>query len=253
MSVNPNDFCHVKVIFDGKQFIQNNTRSDLIDPQALQKIESLLNDMNNHCKSAYLRFPNYIFVFFVLYIVSLLPILITGKYYLLFIPIIFFLIALIGFFSYIISYNNFAKKISKTIDAFREEISQYYIIINKMRFHKRKYERNFSYGAMYFIPVENAHLMADVNTNSPYFVGTQINRIHVNTPPINNRNLIQNNNNNSFPIYQQIPESMQQSNNINLKDSPENVHLYTYKPDEIVKYDRDSIQDKHPNEKDTDN
>ena len=248
---NLNDPRIVKIIFDQNNFICNDLYlPGRIHPQALPKIESLLNDLNELAKKSSLNFPYYTIIFLFLYIISFVAIMITKIYYLLFIPIIFFLLFFVGIIWHSISMNKFVQNMNKTVDSYRREIDSYYIIFNTIRLYRRKYEYSYDPGAIYFLPSEDYHIFAGGYPYSPNFTGTQMNRINGNTYPTNNIVPIQNNNSNSLHMYQQIPHVTQQPNNINSNNNSENIPVYTYDPDATVKYDNNNVQDKDYTQKD---
>ena len=226
----------IKISLDRKKFICNDLQSEgRVDPRALPKVESLVADLNKHTKGACLVFPYYIFIFLLIYIGSFIGVIVSRKYYLLFIPLGFFAAYMIGICWFSISVSRFVMNVNKTIDKYRVELSPYYTLMSTIRLHSRRYDYSSGERAVYLIPVNAANFMVYNPMHQPNYQ--------------NNPNMMYNggfyqdpnfHQNQYYPVNQYANNPPQQVNGFNTRPGdnqiyapPQNIPVYTYNPQQL--------------------
>lgn len=144
-----------KIVFGGKDFVcQDLAIEGRIYPQARQKVEEFVSDLNKAIKGACIRFPYFIYFFMICYAGSFIGIMFSRKFYLMFIPVSFFLAFMAGICWFSISVNRAAVRINKTVDKYRVELAPYYTVINAIILYRRRNSYYNSEQSITLVPVQ---------------------------------------------------------------------------------------------------
>ena len=143
----------IRIRFDNKKFKCNDENIEgRINPLAKPKFDEFMIELNKITKNTCINFPYYIYLFMIAYLASFIAIMYTGKYYLLFIPITFFSVFIIGIVWFSVSISRFSTNLNKVVDKYRVELSPYYTVVNQIVIYRGRYQ-SYSEQAIILSPV----------------------------------------------------------------------------------------------------
>ena len=223
----------IKIIFIDKCFSCNDLEAeDRVDSRARPKVEEFVNELNKQKKGVCITFPYYIFLFLFVYIGSYIAVFLTGTFYLMFIPILAFIIFIAGIIWFPISYSRFFKKVNKTVDRYRVELSPYYTLMNNVHMNQKNSIDSSNEKAIYLFPRngENAPESSNifrtgrVNTQEPIYNLQGYYNPNIQQGHYDNINI--NNNQSAHQIQELNPEPIDNQ----VYNPPPNIPIYTYYP-----------------------
>lgn len=226
----------LKIIFNGKGFVCNDLQLECRVPsQARPKVEEFVHDLNKLTKGTCLSFPYYVYIFLFIYLGSFIAIMITRKFYLLFIPIGFFILFFVGTIWFSISISRFIMNINKTVDKYRIELSPYYTVTNHISMQQRRY--NYSY-------TEQAIILIPANQNNGFMPGPMYMNQYQNSQaqgfnaygvynPNNPQEQFYPPNYYNQAQYQQINGLQPGMQNAPIYTPPQNIPVYNYNPQNL--------------------